>query len=39
MRALKNPGRTGRSTFDTIIYASAELNYSAVPALVDATPS
>jgi hypothetical protein len=35
MRGLKNPGRTGRFTVDTITYASAGLNYSAVPALVD----
>lgn len=33
MTALKNPGLTGTFTFDTLIYASSGLNYSAVPAL------
>jgi hypothetical protein len=33
MRALRNPGLSGRFSFHTIIYASSGLNYSAVPAL------
>jgi hypothetical protein len=33
MTVLKNPGLTGTFTFDTLIYASAGLNYSAVPVL------
>ena len=33
MTVLKNPGLTGTFTFDTLIYASSGLNYSAVPAL------
>ena len=33
MTALKNPGLGGTFTFDTLIYASSGLNYSAVPAL------
>jgi hypothetical protein len=33
MGALKNPGSTGRYAFDTFIYASAGLNYAAVPVL------
>jgi hypothetical protein len=33
MTVLKNPGLTGTFTFDTLIYASSGLNYSAVPVL------
>ena len=33
MTLLKNPGLTGTFTFDTLIYASSGLNYSAVPPL------
>ena len=33
MVALKNPGISGDVLFDTVIYASAGLNYSAIPAL------
>jgi hypothetical protein len=34
MTALSNPGLAGDVSFDTVIYASSGLNYSAVPALV-----
>jgi hypothetical protein len=34
MAALTNPGLPGNFVFDTMIYASAGLNYAAVPALV-----
>jgi hypothetical protein len=34
MVALNNPGLPGDVSFDTVIYASAGINYSAVPALV-----
>ena len=34
MTALNNPGLNGDVQFDTFIYASAGLNYAAVPALV-----
>lgn len=34
MAALINPGLSGAVPFDTVIYASAGLNYAAVPALV-----
>ncbi len=34
MAALDNPGLAGAVAFDTVIYASAGLNYAAVPALV-----
>jgi hypothetical protein len=33
MKAMRNPGRPGRFTFHTVIYASPGLNYAAVPAL------
>ena len=34
MAALNNPGLAGAVPFDTVIYASAGLNYTGVPALV-----
>ena len=34
MAALINPGLAGAVPFDTVVYASAGLNYSGVPALV-----
>ena len=34
MAALNNPGLSGDILFDTLIYASSGVNYSAVPALV-----
>src|ERR1700731_4374155 len=34
MAALTNPGLLGNFVFDTVIYASAGLNYASVPALV-----
>jgi len=34
MTELKNPGLHGEVPFDTVVYASSGLNYSAVPALV-----
>ena len=34
MSALSNPGDPGPFLFDTVIYASAGINYSGVPALV-----
>jgi hypothetical protein len=33
MESLKNPGLAGEVQFDTVIYASSGVNYSAVPAL------
>ena len=33
MAALSNPGMAGPVPFDTLIYASASLNYGGVPAL------
>jgi len=33
MEGLKNPGLAGDVLFDTVIYASSGVNYSAVPAL------
>ncbi len=33
MESLKNPGLAGDGSFDTVIYASSGVNYSAVPAL------
>jgi hypothetical protein len=34
MTAPNNPGLVGEVSFDTVIYASPGVNYSAVPALV-----
>jgi hypothetical protein len=37
MTTLKDPGQPGQTPFDTVIYASAGLNYGAVPALAQYT--